>query len=79
MQPQEACTGADALAIVTEWGDYRDPEWEELREKYFHNKAFDSLDALEDQLLVGLVALEQDRPRVQSIVAWDWIINALMK
>ena len=53
--------------------------WEELREKYFHNKAFDSLDALEDQLLVGLVALEQDRPRVQSIVAWDWIINALMK
>ena len=53
--------------------------WEELREKYFHNKAFDSLDALEDQLLLGLVALEQDRPRVQSIVAWDWIINALMK
>ena len=53
--------------------------WEELREKYFHNKAFDSLDALEDQLLVGLVALEQDRPRVQSIEAWSWIINALMK
>ena len=53
--------------------------WEELREKYLHNKAFDSLDALEDQLLIGLVALEQDRPRVQSIVAWSWIINALMK
>lgn len=53
--------------------------WDELREKYFHNKVFDSLDALENQLTVGLVALEQDRVRVQSIVAWAWIINALMK
>ena len=53
--------------------------WDELREKYFHNKAFDSLDALEDQLFEGLLALEQDQPRVQSIVAWDWITNALMK
>ena len=53
--------------------------WDELREKYFHNKVFDSLDALENQLTVGLVALEQDRVRVQSIVAWEWIINALMK
>ena len=52
--------------------------WDELREKYFHNKAFDSLDALEDQLEIGLIALEQDQPRVQSIVAWDWIINALL-
>lgn len=43
--------------------------WDELREKYFHNKVFDSIDALEDQLAIGLVALEQDSPRVQSIVA----------
>ena len=53
--------------------------WDELREKYFHNKVFDSLDALEDQLSIGLNALEQDRPRVQSIVSWDWIISALLK
>ena len=53
--------------------------WDELREKYFHNKAFDSLNALEDQLEVGLVALEKDRCRVKSIVSWDWIINALLK
>lgn len=52
--------------------------WDELREKYFHNRAFDSLDALEDQLQIGLLALESNLPRVQSIVAWDWIINALM-
>jgi transposase len=28
--------------------------WDELREKYFHNQAFDSLDALEEQLLERL-------------------------
>ena len=53
--------------------------WDELREKYFHNKTFDSIEALEDQLSEGLLALEQDISRVQSIVAWDWIINALLK
>lgn len=52
--------------------------WDELREKRFHNKAFDSIDALENQLAIGLVALEQDRSRVKSIVAWDWIVNALL-
>ena len=53
--------------------------WDELREKYFHNRAFDSIDALEDQLEIGLLALENNQPCVQSIVAWDWIINALVK
>ena len=52
--------------------------WDELREKFFHNKAFDSMDALEDQLQTGLLALENDWPRVQSIVASNWIVNALL-
>ena len=37
------------------------------------------MDALEDQLQPGLLALENDRPQVKSIVAWDWIVNALLK
>ena len=52
--------------------------WDELREKHFHNKAFDSIEALEDQLIDGLLALETNPARVKSIVAWDWIINSLM-
>lgn len=52
--------------------------WDELREKYFYNKTFNSISALEDQLAAGLTDLENDRPRVRSIVSWDWIINALM-
>ena len=52
--------------------------WDELREKYFHNLAFDSMEALEDQLEASLKALELDHPRIQSIVRWPWIINALL-
>ncbi|MDR0827337.1 MAG: transposase [Desulfovibrio sp.] len=32
--------------------------WEELREKYFHNRVFQSVDAVEEQLLHGLKRLE---------------------
>ena len=52
--------------------------WDELREKFFHNKAFDSIDALEDQLQAGLLELENDWPRVKSIVPRDSIVNSLM-
>lgn len=46
-----------------------------LREKHFHDHAFDSLDALETELVDGLRALENDPPRMKSICNWDWIIN----
>jgi transposase len=51
--------------------------WDELREKYFHNQAFDSMDALEEQLLVGLRHLERSPDIVKSISAWDWILNSV--
>jgi len=47
--------------------------WDELREKFFHNLVFDSLEALEDQLELGLRTLENDPPRIQSIVSWPWL------
>ena len=53
--------------------------WDELREKCFHNKAFDSLDALEDDLAIGLVAMENTPAVVESIAAWPWIIDVLSK
>lgn len=52
--------------------------WAEIREKYFHNRVFDSLLALENHLLAALQEMEKDHSRVRSIVAWPWIINALM-
>jgi|GEM_PF-3422908 len=52
--------------------------WDELREKHFHNRVFDSLDALEDQLEAALRTFENNAPMVKSIVAWKWIVNALL-
>ena len=51
--------------------------WDELREKHFHNRVFDTLDALEDTLVGALQTLELDKTRVRNICQWDWIINAI--
>ena len=50
--------------------------WDELREKSFHNKTFDTLEALENHLVDALGALEMQNGRIKSIAAWDWIIAA---
>ena len=52
--------------------------WDDLREKSFHNRVFESIDALENHLEASLRAMECDRERVRSIVAWPWIITSLM-
>lgn len=51
--------------------------WDELREKYFHNKTFDSLDFSEDHLVGALKTMETQHATVKNIVAWDWIIDAV--
>jgi transposase len=52
--------------------------WDEIREKYFHNKVFESLDSLEDHLCKALHLTELDTEKVRSIVAWPWILKAVM-
>lgn len=52
--------------------------WEELREKHFHNLVFDSLAALEDHLQASLRAFELNPQRIRPIVAWPWIMDALL-
>jgi len=49
-----------------------------LREKAFHNRVFESIDALEEHLTISLREMELDQPRVRSIVSWPWIIDALL-
>lgn len=51
--------------------------WDDLREKSFHNRVFDSLNALENHLEAALLNMELDHQRAHSIVAWPWIINSL--
>jgi len=52
--------------------------WDEIREKYFANRVFESLDALEGQLINALCDMEYDHDRVSSITSWPWILVALM-
>lgn len=49
--------------------------WDEIREKWFANEVFNSLDAVEDRLVEALVALENDKELVASNTGFDWIIN----
>jgi transposase len=51
--------------------------WDEIREKWFTNEVFNSLDAVEDRLVEALVALENDKKLVASTTGFDWIINCL--
>lgn len=53
--------------------------WDDLREKSFHNRVFNSIEALEDHLCESLKEMELDNQRIRSIVAWPWIINSLLK
>ena len=47
--------------------------WEAIREDRFANLVFKDLDAVEQALTGGLVALESDRARTQSMTGFDWI------
>jgi transposase len=51
--------------------------WDEIREKYFYNKVFDSVDALENHFSMVLKHLEANPETIHFIVAWPWIVNAL--
>lgn len=51
--------------------------WDELREKHFHNRVFDSIEALEDRLVDALRAMENNCERIASITQWPWIINSV--
>jgi transposase len=50
--------------------------WDELREKCFLNRVFDSINALENHLEVSLRKMEHTKELVRSIVAWPWIIKS---
>jgi hypothetical protein len=49
--------------------------WDELREKYFGNQAFSSLDALIEVLCQGLNALTDNSARLRSLTGFSHLIN----
>jgi hypothetical protein len=51
--------------------------WDDMREKFFHNLLFDSMQAVEDKLIVACNYYESHPEIIHSIAAWDWIIRAI--
>jgi len=49
--------------------------WEEIREKWFPNLVFHSLDAVEDRLMEAVLYLESHPELTASITGFDWIVN----
>ena len=48
--------------------------WDEIREKFFKNYAFDSMDAVEDKLIKACRYLENNPCITKSISSFPWII-----
>ena len=51
--------------------------WDELREKEFANRVFDTLGAAILQAASGLKRMENNPDSVQSITGWDWILKSI--
>ena len=52
--------------------------WDELREKFFHNRVFKSLDELENHSATAPKTLEDQPKTVASIVSWPLIRATLL-
>ena len=64
------------LILLPPWSPQLNPVehvWDEVREKWFANRVFASLNAVEEQLLTALKTLEEDSARVASLTGFEWI------
>lgn len=50
--------------------------WDDMREKFFPNLVFDSMDAVEKKLIQACKFYENNTEIIKSIAAWKWIINS---
>jgi hypothetical protein len=52
--------------------------WDELREKEFPNRVFDSMDGVINQLQTGLPRPAANHDGLRSLTAWPWIVSLLL-
>lgn len=50
---------------------------DKMREKWFGNDTFDSMDDVENRLVKAIRTLEQSKDTIKSIAGFPWIINAI--
>jgi hypothetical protein len=53
--------------------------WDELREKEFPNRVFESMEAVVSQLEAGLPRMAASAQALRSLTAWPWIISLILK
>jgi transposase-like protein len=53
--------------------------WDELREKEFPNRVFESMDGVLTQLKAGLPRMAANKEGLRSLTAWPWIISLNLK
>jgi len=52
--------------------------WDEIREKFFCNTVFDSMNAVENQIVEAANFYEKNPQITKSTADWDWIINSYL-
>jgi hypothetical protein len=52
--------------------------WDELREKEFPNRVFESMDGVLAQLQAGLPRLAANTAALRSLTAWPWIVGLIL-
>jgi len=50
--------------------------WDDMREKFFQNLVFDSLQAVEDMLVTACNFYEQNPHIIRSMTNWNWITKS---
>ena len=51
--------------------------WDDMRETFFHNSLFNSMEAVEGQLVSAANFYENKPDLVKSITGWEWITSTL--
>ena len=53
--------------------------WEDMKEKYFVNKVFNSMTSVENKLIEACLRYENNPEIVKSICGFTWIVDAIKK
>lgn len=53
--------------------------WDDMREKFFKNTVFNSLQAVKDQLVIACNFYESNPQIVHSFSSWNWIVKPFVE
>ena len=53
--------------------------WDDMREKFFQNLLFDSMNAVEERLIIACNYYEAHPEIIRSMTAWKWITESYIE